>query len=401
MNVEIIYTTSIAKAMPYPILFDVLIILGAATVLGEVFEQFGLPHVIGELLAGIVIGPTVLKLLMPSPELTALSSIAVFFIIFLIGLEMNTEMLRRNIARSTIISLTSFIIPVIPLFFISYFLFPFGLTADFILVLAICVPSISIVSVMVMRLQLVQKITGQIILSSVIVSDIIAFVLLALFTQSFMGILYTVLYLVIFAVVFILIDRLINYRVRAFRRLLEYSSGFLKREGTPYAILIIIGLIVSIATQYIGISYILGAFFTGLIVHEGIVGKESYTNITRTFEVMNRSFFIPIFFGISGLQAELRLYNFYTLSIFAIIVAADIIISFSLSYIASKRMLGMTDGSSAKIISSILGGRGAVGIIIATLAFGLNLINQTAYSLILLGTMIISFVTPLAIRSRG
>ncbi|MEM3267513.1 MAG: hypothetical protein QXR69_02360, partial [Conexivisphaerales archaeon] len=73
MNVEIIYTTSIAKAMPYPILFDVLIILGAATVLGEVFEQFGLPHVIGELLAGIVIGPTVLKLLMPSPELTALS----------------------------------------------------------------------------------------------------------------------------------------------------------------------------------------------------------------------------------------------------------------------------------------------------------------------------------------
>ncbi|MDG6929548.1 MAG: cation:proton antiporter, partial [Nitrososphaerota archaeon] len=368
--------------MTYPIIFNVLAILASAVVLGEIFEQAKIPHVVGELLSGIIVGPALLGVVNTSPELDAVSSVALFFIIFLIGLEMNTEMLRRSIPKSTLVSLTSFLIPLVPVFALAYLLFPFGSVSGFVMALAITVPSVSIVSVLVLRFKMIHTATGQIILSSVTVSDILAFLFLAVVSQSVGRTLYTVGYLGIFLAAFLAVDWLLNYSPSASRKVLARASGLLKREDVPYAMLIIAGMFMAWLMQAIGISYILGAFFAGLLVHEGLVGKKAFKKVTGTLETMNRAFFIPLFFGLAGIQVNLRGDNLFLFLALALLIAVDVASSMYLSYAAAKSLLKIREEGGPRRMAAIMGGRGSVGIIIATFSLGQGLINGTVYSLI-------------------
>ena len=82
--------------MTYEIIIQVLIVLAAAVITGEVFAQLRLPSVAGQLLSGILLGPTVLNIVSTNDEVQAISSIALFFIIFLIGFEMSTETVKST-----------------------------------------------------------------------------------------------------------------------------------------------------------------------------------------------------------------------------------------------------------------------------------------------------------------
>lgn len=83
--------------MLYDIIYQTLLILASAAFVGEVFERFGLPSVAGELLNGLILGPTVLGVVPNSAEVRGVSTISLFFVVFLIGLGMRTETIRRHI----------------------------------------------------------------------------------------------------------------------------------------------------------------------------------------------------------------------------------------------------------------------------------------------------------------
>ena len=92
---------------------NVVIILVAARLLGELFQRFNLPSLVGELLAGIVIGPSVLSLVKPTDSLTVLSDLGVFFLMFLAGLEMDPREIRKAGTRAAILSSIAFILPLV------------------------------------------------------------------------------------------------------------------------------------------------------------------------------------------------------------------------------------------------------------------------------------------------
>src|SRR5579883_1607268 len=260
--------------MLYNIIWQVLLVLVLALALGELFSQFKLPAVAGELAAGLILGPSVLNLVNATQEIQALSSIAIFFI----GFQMKTETLRRHVAESVLVTLTSFIVPLIIVTFVVFLVFPFSSVEKFIVSLAITVPSISIVSVMVLQYDLLEEKTGQLILSSVVITDIIAFIVLAIFSETITGTLRLLVFLSIFLAAFALVDRFLNSRVIAFRNFLSKISGALKREYVSFTALVILGLFISYIFQAIGLSFIVGSFFAGLILHEELIGKETYEN---------------------------------------------------------------------------------------------------------------------------
>jgi len=109
--------------MLYNIIWQVLLVLVFALVLGELFSQFKLPAVAGELAAGLILGPSVLNLVSATQEIQALSSIALFFIIFFIGFQMKTETLRKHVVESVLVTLTSFIVPLIIVTLVVFFRF--------------------------------------------------------------------------------------------------------------------------------------------------------------------------------------------------------------------------------------------------------------------------------------
>jgi len=155
---------------------------------------------------------------------------------------MKAERLKKNIFESVLVTLTSFVVLLIIVTFVVFYLFPFSSIEKFIIALAIVVPSISIISVMVMQYELLERKTGQLIISSVIITDIVAFVILATVSQSISKTFSLVLWLGVFLISFIGADRILSTRSEAFRKLLSNLSRLLKREYVSFTILILFGL---------------------------------------------------------------------------------------------------------------------------------------------------------------
>ncbi len=378
---------------------DVLFVLFLAVLLGEVFEQLGLPSVAGELLSGVILGPMVLNWVTLSAEMSAISQLSLFFIVFLLGFNLRTKVMREHFKQGFVLTIASFIIPLILVVFLISFILPGEFVGNFVTALAITIPSISIISVLVMRFKLMDQQAGNLIVASVVITDVIGFVLLATVTQDIFNDLLVIIKLGAFFGIFALVDWLLNRHPEGFQRILERMAQFFKREELSYAILIIFGLIVSLLLELIGISYVLGGFFTGLIIHDGLIGKEAYGRISRTFTRLNQGFFIPLFFGIAGLDAALPIGDIGIILALIILILVAVFIPALLTYYSLRYWLKVEClGISAKKTSLILGGRGAVGIAIITLGFDATLVNQTQYSLVIFATIFISLLILLFLR---
>lgn len=386
--------------MAFDIITEVLVVLAVAVLVGELFEQVGLPSVAGELLSGFVLGPTVLGVVSSSPQTAAISEIALFFVVLLIGFEMTTETVRSHLAPSAVVSATSFVLPFLILAAAANLLLPFGFTADLLVALAVGVPSISIVSVLVMELDLLPKESGQIILSSVTITDIVAFVMLAGITGSLGGTVTVVISMIIFLAAFALVDWLINSHPGAFQDLLKRASSATRREELSFALLIVGGLLVAVILEGIGISYILGAFFAGLIIHDGLVGKSAFKRTADTLAKMNRAFFIPVFFGLAGVEAAFPSSQAGLLGSMGLLLVISIVPATIITYLAAKLLLNGREPEGPRRTALILSGRGAIGIVIASVALSAGLIGETAYSLVIIGTVVVSIIVP-GLAGRG
>jgi Kef-type K+ transport system membrane component KefB len=152
-------------------------------------------------------------------------------------------------------------------------------------------------------------------------------------------------------------------------------------------------------SQLIGVNYIIGVFFAGLIIHEGLIGRTLFRKVSKTIKRMNDGFFIPIFFGIAGIDVS----SFHSLYIYmpAIIIISVSVIVFSvlLNFFYSKKIMNVKKKPWRIKISAIINGRGAVGIAIATVAFEIGVITNSAYSIAVLATIIISIIATSLLRN--
>ena len=246
-----------------------------------------------------------------------------------------------------------------------------------------------------MQYQLLETITGQIALSSATISDVVAFVILAGLVRPLEAELTIVLDLAIFFIAFAALDWLINRKPEVFRNILERISKRLKREDFSYVLLIIVGLSMSVIFQLIGLSYIIGAFFAGLIIHEGLIGKEATQRVSKTLSTMNKVFFIPIFFGLAGVEVILQAIDLSLYAYMGLLIAIAVGVGATLTYVVSKKLLNKKIDVVPKKVAAILSGRGAVGIVIASIALSEGVIEGVGFSLVVIATLIMSLIIPL------
>ncbi len=378
----------------FSIITDVLIVLAAALLVGEIFERFHFPSVVGEILAGMIIGPSVFGLVTANEPLQAVTSIALFFIIFHIGFELKTHMINNKLGVASMFTLTSFLVPLTLMVLAALFFFPFNTQENLIIALAIAVPSLSIVSVLIWQYKLLQTTTGQIILASVTISDVLAFIILVAMVKPIATTIATVAEIAVFMIVFVALDRLLNRKPEVFQKIVARSSGFFKRTDFAFALLIIVALLISVIFLSMGLSYILGAFFAGLIVHDGLIGKKAYDRVCQTLSTMNNIFFIPLFFGFAGLEVVLANINYFYYIGMAVLILIALGVGVSLTYYVSKKVLHSKLDVAPKQLAGILGGRGAIGIVIATVALSEGTLSESGFSLVILATLIISLAIP-------
>ncbi len=363
---------------------SILLLLVVGIGLGELFNIIGLPEVVGAIIAGIILGPAVTGLIFPTSELSTISLLALFFIILQIGIEASADIFTKNIRYVTSFALSSFIVPFLVMSLGSFYLFKLPYLEAVSVSLSVSVPSISITSVLLVKSGLIKMEDGMRLLGGVAMSDTVAFIILVSFHRPLFSIAIDSISFAVFLVCLYFLDMFLKSKsehlVRGFNRLSETH-----KEAIIFAIVIVMGLAVSSFFEFIGITFVLGAFFSGLIIHQNSVGEQTYGVLKRTFQRINSSFFIPLFFSISGLEMTLIPVSHLPYLVFLVVVTASIG-GFAAYQFSRRYMKNITPGVSL----GIFGGRGAVGIIIASIALSNGFISSTLYSVAIFATIIMA-----------
>ena len=222
----------------------------------------------------------------------------------------------------------------------------------------------------------------------------IAFILASGFSDR-SHLLLEVLGILVFLLAIFLIDRLI-YRNIAFVN--SFFSGLKARKRGEKAIfggIIVAGLLVSAIFEIIGITYILGAFFAGILINEFVVGADLQGILTRTLGRLDDSFFIPLFFAIAGLDMVVP--STHYLIITFILAGISAIVGGGLDLYLGKKYLKEIGGRNAM---GIFGGRGAIGLAVATVALNSGLIGSELFSAVIIGTVVLSSIFPAFVKVK-
>jgi Kef-type K+ transport system membrane component KefB len=377
------------------IIITLMVLLSSALILGSIADKFGIPKVVAYIIAGMLLGHIASGLLSYGSELSGISEVSLFFIMLMVGIEATTELLTKHIRSAVMFTISSFIIPVAIMIAVSVFAFGLDPTQALVTSMAIGVPSISIISVLVMRYDLLRIDDGARMVSSVVLTDVIAFAALAAIGASTVPVYVVVLSILAFVLALLFFDGVLRHNAASIRRLFIKEYNERHGEELIFAGVILIGLVGAALLQLAGITYVLGAFFAGLLIHDAVVGKRVYGILQRTFRRITNSFFIPVFFSIAGLQVAMP--SDY-LELMIVLVAISGAVGGALDYIVGLNRLKELGPMTAV---ALLGSRGAVGIIIADIALLGGVISINLYSIIILGTVVLSLILPVMLGGEG
>ena len=354
------------------LLISLLAILVAAWILGSLFARYGLPVMLGELLAGVILGPPLLGIVTSSPPIELIAEFGIFFIMFHTGIEMDPKELLEHIWTSSAVAVGGFVLP----FVLGYFTTRiFGGTVFQSLYAGICisVTAIAVQSVILHSMKINKTYIGHIIIGAAIVDDILSLIGLSVLlgiTKSGtiqMGDISLVIFKVIAFFAFTII---------AGHFVLPRFTGKLHdREGRAFTFAMISALIMAYLSELAGLHLVIGAFLAGQFVREEIMDKKIYEAISDRFYGLSYGFLAPIFFA--SLSFHLHFYGNWSFLSYAVILTLAAIIG---------KLVGCGLGLAffrrsfweSTIVGFGMNGRGAVELVIASVVLKLsdNLISS-------------------------
>jgi Kef-type K+ transport system membrane component KefB len=384
---------------------NVVIILVAARLLGEVFQRFNLPSLVGELLAGIIIGPSVLSLVKPNESLTVLSDLGVFFLMFLAGLEMDPREIRKAGIRAGILSCIAFSLPFISGFAASQ-LAGLNMIESLFMGLLLSITAVPVTAIVLMEFGIIKTKLGSTIITAAVINDILSLIILSVILQlsesggtgtiDINQVLDSLIKIATFIGGIFLVDILLRKTSHWLPSRMSPLFARLQTKEAAFGILLISTILLSLTAQeLIGLHFIIGTFFSGLIVYKEIIRKQNFERVYGIISAITFGFFAPIFFAIVGINVQIDLIV-KVIPLFMLLTAVAILSKVGASYLGSRLARFSKDESFA--IAFLMNGRGMVELVIATIGFGLGLIDITLFSIAVLIGFITTIMAPVFSR---
>ena len=392
------------------LLLQIASILVVSRVLGLVTRWLGQPLVIAEVLAGIVLGPSLLGLFWPEamstlfpdsslPVLKMLSEIGLLLFMFLIGLELDPKLLRGRTGASIGIGLASIVVP----FALSAAVAPFlsaykpdqtpFFTYLLFLGVALSITAFPVLARILSERQLMATRVGAIAITCAAANDVAAWCLLAFVVgvaQAAAGA--AALWTTGLALAFI---AAMLFLVRPFLHRLGARVG--SQEGlTPGVVAVaLLGLLVSsAATEVIGIHALFGAFLFGACVPKEGRLAEALASKLETVPVV---LFLPLFFASSGLRTEVGLLDTPTeWVVTAVIILVATVGKFGGSVVAG-RLTGLP-WREASAVGILMNTRGLMELIVLNIGLDLGVISPTMFAMLVLMALVTTFATSPVLR---
>jgi Kef-type K+ transport system membrane component KefB len=371
------------------LLLELFAIFVWAKVFGELFEQLSLPAVLGEILAGVVLGPNLTALVVPSSTVASISEIGAIFLLFTVGLETRPQELIQVGKTAVNVAAAGVAVPFVLGF--GYMKMIGEPTHEGIFVAAAMVAtSVGITARVMADLHVLHTRVAKIILGAAVFDDILGMILLAVVAGmvSTGGVRWIHLgVLVVEAVGFALF--MIYYGPRLVRRM-RPGLQRMSTHDAPLILALAICLGLSVMASKIGMAAIIGAFFAGLIFAD----YSPEWNLQPRAHAINE-FLAPFFFFTMGSRLDPKV--FYSPGV----IVGAIVISFLavISKVAGCGLPVLREGWRTFLRVGVgMTPRGEVALIVAAIGLQMNMISQRAYALVIFMTAVTTMLAPPVLR---
>lgn len=388
------------------IILQLAIILIAAKFCGSLFKRIGQPGVIGEIIAGIILGPSVLGAILPRVNefvfppyslgtLQTLSQIGLILFMFIVGMELDFELFKKNSGSAVVISSANIIFPFGLGMILSYYLYtgyapanvPFYAFSLF-MGIAMSITAFPVLAHIIREKGLSNTKLGNLAISCAVLSDVVCWCLLAIILSfvkagSIAATLLNLLLGILFVgVMFLVIKPLLKSLMIA-----KFKNGII--EPCVLAISFIILMISAYCSEMLGMHALFGAFIAGAIIpREGYFIKRLIYKI----EDFTLIFLLPIFFVYTGLQINIVFVSntiFWVTCLLIIIVA--IAGKFGGSALAS-RLAGESVKDSLSL-GALLNTRGLMELVVLNIGYELGLISLQLFTMMIIMALITTMMT--------
>ncbi|WP_129727005.1 cation:proton antiporter [Ectobacillus funiculus] len=364
------------------LVFQLAIILLASKIAGDVSVRLGQPSVLGKLLIGIVLGPSVLGLVHDTEILKELSQIGVILLMFIAGLETDIDEFKRTGKASSFVGIGGIIVPLL-VGYGSGIILNLSSIESWFLGLLLSATSVSISVQALKEMNQLKSREGATILGAAVIDDVVVIIALA-FLMSMAGGDVHLGAMILKKVIFFTGAILIGWKIVPF--ILKRFAPLRVTEATISAALIICFMYAYLA-EYAGVAAIIGAYIAGVAISVTNYKHEVFEKV----ETISYSIFVPVFFTSIGVSAQFS----------GIAENIGLIVSLSIVAILTK-LVGASLGAkvsgfgwrSSLGIGAAMVSRGEVALIISAIGLESNLLSQDLFAVIVVVVLITTIVTP-------
>jgi monovalent cation:proton antiporter-2 (CPA2) family protein len=366
------------------------LILITTTLASHFSRRIGIPAVIGQLLAGVLLGSAGLHLVQTNELVHEFSEIGVILLMFLAGLESDLALLRKYFKPGLLVAVFGVILPLVfGLGTGEAFQVSFKESVFFGIILA--ATSVSISGEVLKELNVVNTKEGSTILGASVVDDILAVLILSLSIPFFTGgatnetplsllLIEQVLY---FVLIFALVKWIAPYLIQLAEKLFANAAIIIT------SLVICLGM--SYLADFVGLSSVIGAFFAGIAVSQTRVKQEVMHNV----EALGYAIFIPVFFVSIGLDVSFENFGEQLLFIVAFTIVAIVSKLFG-GFLGSK--IAGFETNSALMVGAGMISRGEMALVILQIGHQSNMIEPQYYSPLVIIILLSTLLSPLILK---
>jgi Kef-type K+ transport system membrane component KefB len=371
---------------------SMLVVFVSAKLMAEVFERIGQPGLVGEILAGVVIGPSVLGWLEPTDFLRALSELGAMFLLFRVGLEVKASELLKLGGTATLVACSGVVVP---------FVMGWGIltlwgaplrTAVFVGA-AMVATSVGITAQVLSAKKLLHLVSSQIILAAAVIDDVLGLLVLAVVSSFAKGefnpaaLAVTGLLAAGFTVI------VAKWGTHAVGKVVPHGERLHLGEA-QFALAISFMFALSLVAVYTGVAAIVGAFLAGMALAEntGPRVRDLSHGITELL--------VPFFLVGIGLHVNLRAFSDPSTVLLAAVILAAAVVSKFVGCGLGAWPMGKTE---ALRVGVGMIPRGEVGMVVAQMGLAMGVIQQNIYTVVVFMSVATTIVAPplLKIAFRG
>jgi Kef-type K+ transport system membrane component KefB len=357
------------------------LLIALAILVGELVSRFGIPALVGQIFVGLVLGPSllgnVLGLTSISGEFVGIQFLATFFILMMAGLAVTPAQIRATGASAAALGIAIFVVPFALGTVVVRLLYPtLAVDTSLFVALTISITALPVLGIMLREFNLADSRFGAFLMNASVVNELAAVTTFAVLLrlESGTGNLWFDIGTAVATVgLFLTTILAIHMGLQSLRQLHvwdrwvdRFRLTWRSREA-GFGFLMMAGLGAALYSQFLGLTFIVGAFYAGLLVTPESAGRAGHRTISLVFNAITWGFFIPLFFALVGFGMDFTTLSFADYSILALASLA-LFAFFSKVFVgaAFARALGWS-GDESLCAGMLVSSRGAVELAMAVI----------------------------------